>query len=106
MKLIPNAHKKIPMMFRAQVQGRSQLQYLDPDKKRAGEQQDVERWADEWTDKAEFISAEDAQDVQTETYGAKSYQISWRFLTNGGQDDGMLRPVIGASGMPFYPGPV
>jgi len=104
MKLIPNAHKKIPMMFRAQVQGRSQLQYLDPDKKRAGEQQDVERWADEWTDKAEFISAEDAQDVQTETYGAKSYQISWRFLTNGGQDDGMLRPVIGASGIPFYPG--
>ena len=104
MKLIPNAHKKIPMMFRAQVQGRSQLQYLDPEKKRAGEQQDVERWADEWTDKAEFISAEDAQDVQTETYGAKSYQISWRFLTNGGQDDGMLRPVIGASGMPFYPG--
>ena len=104
MKLIPNAHKKIPMMFRAQVQGRSQLQYLAPEKKRAGEQQDVERWADEWTDKAEFISAEDAQDVQTETYGAKSYQISWRFVTNGGQDDGMLRPVIGASGMPFYPG--
>ncbi|MEG5049763.1 MULTISPECIES: RAMP superfamily protein [unclassified Microcoleus] len=104
MKVIPNAHKKIPMMFRAQVQGRSQLQYLDPDKKRAGEQQDVERWADEWTDKAEFISTEDAQDVQTETYGAKSYQISWRFVCNGGQDDGMLRPVIGASGIPFYPG--
>lgn len=104
MKVIPNAHTKVPMMFRAQLQGRSQLQYLDPEKKKAGEEQDVELWTDEWTDKAEFISGENAQDVQTETYGAKSYQISWRFVTNGGQDDGMLRPVIGASGIPFYPG--
>lgn len=104
MKVIPNAYKKVPMMFRAQVSGRSQLQYLDPDRKKAGEPQDVELWADEWVDKAEFISAEAAQDRQTETYGAKSYQISWRFVTNGGQDDGMLRPVIGASGIPFYPG--
>lgn len=104
MKLIPNAHKKVPMMFRAQILGRSQLQYLDPEKKRAGEPQDVELWADEWVDKAEFISAAAAQDQQTATYGAKSYQISWRFVTNGGQDDGMLRPVIGAAGIPFYPG--
>lgn len=104
MKVIPNAHKKVPMMFRAQVRGRSQLQYLDPEKKKAGEEQDVKLWADEWIDKAELISGENAQDVQTETYGAKSYQISWRFVTNGGQDDGMLRPVIGASGIPFYPG--
>lgn len=104
MKVIPNAHKKVPMMFRAQVQGRSQLQYLDPEKKKAGEEQDVELWADEWIDKAEFIFGENAQDIQTEMYGAKSYQISWRFVTNGGQDDGILRPVIGASGIPFYPG--
>lgn len=104
MKVIPDAHKKVPMMFRAQVGGRSQLQYLDPEKKKAGEEQDVELWADEWIDKAEFISGENAQDIQTEMYGAKSYQISWRFVTNGGQDDGILRPVIGASGIPFYPG--
>lgn len=104
MRMIPDAFKKVPMMFRAQVNGRSQLQYLNPAKKKAGESQDVEVWADEWVDKAEFISTEEAQDIQTETYGAKSYQISWRFVTNGGQDDGMLRPVIGASGIPFYPG--
>lgn len=104
MKVIPNAHKKVPMMFRAQVRGRSQLQYLDPDKKKGGQEQDVELWADEWTDKAELISGENAQNIQTETYGAKSYQISWRFVTNGGQDDGMLRPAIGALGIPFYPG--
>ena len=104
MKVIPNAHKKVPMMFRAQVRGRSQLQYLDPEKKKAGEEQDVELWTDEWIDKAELISGENAQDITTDTFQAKSYQISWRFVTNGGQDDGMLRPVIGASGIPFYPG--
>lgn len=104
MKAIPDAYKKVPMMFRAQVRGRSQLQYLDPEKRRVGEAQDVERWTDEWTDKAELISGKNAQDIDTETYSTKSYQISWRFVTNGGQDDGMLRPVIGASGIPFYPG--
>jgi CRISPR-associated protein Cmr6 len=104
MKPIPDAYKKVPMMFRAQVSGRSQLQYLDPEKKKASEPQDVELWADEWVDKAEFIPAEATQDRQTATDGAKSYQISWRFVTNGGQDDGMIRPVIGAAGIPFYPG--
>ena len=57
MKVIPNAHKKVPMMFRAQVRGRSQLQYLDPAKRQAGEQQDVELWADEWIDKAFAVMA-------------------------------------------------
>lgn len=104
MTLIPDGYKKVPMMFRAQVPGRSQLQYLDQNKKKAEEPQDVERWTDEWIDKAELISPEKAQEIQTDTYGAKCYQISWRFITNGGQDDGMLRPVIGASGIPFYPG--
>ena len=34
----------------------------------------------------------------------KTYQIQWRFVTNGGQDDGIIRPVMGAFGLPFYPG--
>ena len=104
MKPIPDAYKKVPMMFRAQVDGRSQLQYLDPKKKKANEKQDVQLWTEEWIDKAELISGENAQDIETPTFQAKSYEISWRFVTNGGQDDGMLRPVIGASGIPFYPG--
>jgi CRISPR-associated protein Cmr6 len=101
---IPDAHKKVPMMFRAQISGRSQLQYLDPRRRGADEKQDVELWTEEWIEKAELISPENAQDIETDTFQAKSYQISWRFVTNGGQDDGMLRPVIGASGIPFYPG--
>ncbi|MGB3516823.1 MAG: hypothetical protein WBA43_10215, partial [Elainellaceae cyanobacterium] len=108
MQPIPDAHKKVPMMFRAQVRGRSQLQYLDPEKRpgkpKEGQLQDIEQWANEWIDKAEFLPNHKSEDIQSETYGAKSYQISWRFVTNGGQDDGMLRPVIGASGIPFYPG--
>ena len=32
------------------------------------------------------------------------YQIRWRMVTNGGQDEGLIRPVIGAKGMPFFPG--
>ena len=101
---IPNAHQKVPMMFRAQVRGRSQLQYLDPQRRKDNEMQDVEMWADEWIDKAEFIPESQTEDVQTDTYGAKSYEISWRFVTNGGQDDGLVRPVMGARGIPFYPG--
>lgn len=104
MKPIPDAHKKVPMMFRAQISGRSQLHYIDSNKKKAGEKQDVQFWAEEWIEKAEFIPAQKAEDVETPTYQTKTYQISWRFVTNGGQDDGMIRPVIGAKGIPFYPG--
>ena len=104
MQPIPDAYKKVPMMFRAQVRNRCQLHYIDPEKKKAGEKQDVQFWAEEWIEKAELVPAQKAQDVQTPTYQMKPYQISWRFVTNGGQDDGMIRPVIGAYGIPFYPG--
>jgi CRISPR-associated protein Cmr6 len=104
MRQIPDAYKKVPMMFRSPIPGRSQLQYLDKDKKKAREAQDVEKWVSEWTDKSQLIPEENARDVETETFQAKSYQVSWRFVTNGGQDDGIVRPVIGASGIPFYPG--
>jgi CRISPR-associated protein Cmr6 len=108
MKPIPDAYQKVPMMFRAQIPGRSQLQYLDPEKRpgkaRAGQPQDVELYVDEWVDKAELLPDDKVSDVQSPTYGAKSYKISWRFVTNGGQDDGIVRPVTGANGIPFFPG--
>ena len=40
-----------------------------------------------------------AQGVQSRTY-----HINWRFLSNGGQDDSIIRPAIGARGWPFIPG--
>ncbi len=43
MRQIPDAYKKVPMMFRAQVDGRCQLQRL-----LKGKEPDAVRWADEW----------------------------------------------------------
>ncbi|MCM1983655.1 RAMP superfamily protein [Lyngbya confervoides] len=85
---------KVPLMFRAQIRGRCQLQYL-PHR----EDPDSVLWVDEWVDKAYPNGPEFGDEVQT-----KTYQVSWRFVTNGGQDEGVIRPVIGAYGWPFYPG--
>ena len=91
---IPDAAKKVPLMFRAQTAGRCQLQRIVKDTS----EQDVERWASEWVEKANSTYQFNG-DVQT-----RSYSLSWRFITNSGQDDGIIRPVIGAYGLPFYPG--
>ncbi len=92
---IPDAAKKVPLMFQAQTAGRCQLQYLKKDVT----QQDAERWASEWVEKAYPKSPDFGTEVETRTY-----TINWRFVTNAGQDDGIVRPVIGAYGWPFYPG--
>jgi len=95
--------KKVPMMFRAQVEGRCQLQRIDPARKatreRLRQKQDAEIWAEEWAEKTHPVAPLFGAGVQT-----RSYQLAWRFVTNGGQDDGVIRPVIGAKGYPFYPG--
>jgi CRISPR-associated protein Cmr6 len=98
MTLVTDAANKVPMMFRAQVEGRCQLQRIDP-RRRGYEKQDVQIWTDQWIDRAEAHPPTFSASVQS-----RSYSISWRFITNGGQDDGIIRPVIGARGVPFYPG--
>ncbi|MBD2436219.1 RAMP superfamily protein [Nostoc sp. FACHB-110] len=95
MTVIPDPAKKVPMMFRAQINGRCQIQRLVP----GAEEQDATRWADEWVDKAYPNLPEPGAEVQTRTY-----TLTWRFITNSGQDEGVIRPVIGARGWPFYPG--
>jgi len=99
MSNIPDAYKKVPMMFQAQTNGRCQLQRLDKDRKKAGDPQDAEIWAEEWTSETYPVAPIFEEPVKTQ-----EYTISWRFVTNSGQDDGVIRPVIGASGYPFYPG--
>ncbi len=93
---ISDAAKKVPMMYRAQVEGRSQLQRLIP---KSSTRQDATRWAEEWTDQTYPEAPQFSAQVST-----KTYRLTWRFVTNGGQDDGIIRPVIGARGWPFYPG--
>jgi CRISPR-associated protein Cmr6 len=95
MQPIPNAAQKVPLMFRAQAPGRCQLQRIPP----KGQESDAVRWADEWTDQTYPHPPSFEGAVKTRTY-----PLSWRFITNSGQDDGVIRPVIGAKGYPFYPG--
>jgi CRISPR-associated protein Cmr6 len=86
--------RNVPLMFRAQIGGRCQLQFIP-----GNQVPDSVPWVDEWVDKAYSSSPEFGDEVQI-----KTYQVSWRFVTNGGQDEGIIRPVIGAFGWPFYPG--
>jgi CRISPR-associated protein Cmr6 len=92
---IPNAGKLVPLMFQAQVKGRSQLQYIDKD----AEIQDSQRWASEWTQEAYPHPPELGKSV-----AARTYKMQWRFVTNGGQFEGIIFPALGAFGLPFYPG--
>lgn len=84
---------QIPMMFRAQIEGRCQIQRLPQ------AQQDSTRWVDEWVEAADENIPTFSKNVQTQ-----EYEITWRFVTNSGQDEGIIRPVIGANGFPYYPG--
>lgn len=94
MPIFPDAAKKVPLMFRAQINGRCQPQRLIP-----GQKPDALQWADEWVDKTDPEVPEFGASVKT-----RAFSLSWRFVTNGGQDEGMIRPAIGARGLPFYPG--
>jgi len=82
---------EVPLMFQAQVDGRGQVQYI-------ADRSKPERWVDEW-DEAVANLPKFGTHVRT-----KEYEISWRFLANSGQDDDIIRPVIGANGFPYYPG--
>jgi CRISPR-associated protein Cmr6 len=97
MTMLPNS-EKVPMMFRAQIVGRCQTQRI-VDNRYTRKPQDAERWTNEWIERVHPESPTFGEEVET-----KSYTLSWRFVTNGGQDDGIIRPVIGARGWPFYPG--
>jgi CRISPR-associated protein Cmr6 len=83
---------EVPLMFQAQISGRGQIQYI-----RNPEQS--ERWVDEWVEGAAIDPPEFSNNVKT-----KEYKITWRFVSNSGQDEDIIRPVIAAKGFPFYPG--
>lgn len=83
---------EVPLMFQAQIKGRGQIQY-------AQEPQQSERWVNEWSEAVNVNRPRFGDHVQT-----REYQISWRFVSNSGQDDDIIRPVIGANGFPYYPG--
>ena len=49
-----------------------------------------------------------AYELKMPTWGVHihswKYQISWRLVTNSGQEPDLIRPILGARGVPFYPG--
>lgn len=103
----------IPMMFRAQIPDRGKIQY-------AGNYKPAVQWVDEWLkgcpptpkpiDESEPRWKRQVSQpvVKMPKFGAHvktgDYQICWRLVTNSGQDEGVIRPVIGAKGLPFFPG--
>lgn len=115
--------EEIPMMFRAQAVGRCQVQKIEK-----GKQQDVHDWANEWTKMYPKPTVEKPQTPDknlpvwkrssaqpqpkishtppqfANTVVARNYTLSWRLVTNSGQDETIIRPVIGAKGYPHYPG--
>ena len=84
-------HREIPLMFQAQIKGRGQIQYI-------AEPQKAYRWVDEWGEGVGTVPTFGANII------AKEYKITWRFISNSGQDDDIIRPVIAAGGFPYYPG--
>lgn len=108
----------VPLMYRAQFEGRSQLHRIYKDsalqeiarKENIPPQQYSIRWVDQLlavqSDRENPLNRLFSTDAPEETtqFQTKNYTISWRFVTNGGKDDGIIRPLIGAFGLPFYPG--
>jgi CRISPR-associated protein Cmr6 len=89
-------HELVPLMFQAQVEGRSQIQRLIPKQNR----QQAHDWVEQWGNSC-AIDCVPQFDKSVQT---RSYQFSWRMVTNSGQDQGVTRPVIGAKGWAFFPG--
>lgn len=110
----------IPLMFQAQIKepDRGNVQYVGDREDNA--QPKYETWVKEWLDGCppqpdkvdESIPLWKRKPVQTlvklPSFGTSvktwEYKIRWRMVTNGGQDGDLIRPVIGAKGIPFFPG--
>lgn len=108
----------VPLMYRAQFEGRSQLHriYKDSALQEIAIKENIppEQYSIRWVDQLLAVQSDgenprnrlfstDAPEETTQ-FQTKNYTISWRFVTNGGKDDGIIRPLIGAFGLPFYPG--
>ncbi|MEH2154959.1 RAMP superfamily CRISPR-associated protein [Nostoc sp.] len=92
-----------PMMYRAQVQGRCNLQF-------AGDNSNLEKWKEEWTlpqrdrkpsHQYEYKSLD--SDHPNNLIHSIKIKFSYRVLSNSGQDS-ILRPVLSVHGIPFIPG--
>lgn len=109
----------VPLMYRAQIEDRGKIQYAG-DTRRREEEQPAQKWLNQWLKGCPPVAEAPDENVPkwkrkpTKTpvkmpqFGANvhswEYTQNWRLVTNSGQDEGVIRPVIGAKGIPFYPG--
>ncbi|MEG4320847.1 MULTISPECIES: hypothetical protein [unclassified Microcoleus] len=90
----------IPLMFQAQVSGRSQIQKIEDLRRTGRSQQQAYDWVDQWQ---KGCDAGDAP-VFDKSIQTREYTFTWRMVTNSGQDGGVIRPVIGERGWAYFPG--
>jgi CRISPR-associated protein Cmr6 len=88
---------EIPLMFQAQISGRGQVQYI-------GDPTNIRRWVNEWKEGALHQAPTCISQLDSKTFQKKKYKITWRMLSNSGQDADIIRPIIAAGGFPYYPG--
>ena len=92
--------EEIPMMYRAQIDGRCSLQF-------AGSNSDLERWREEWIDSQvantpRYQNKEPNLGLDGFIYRIK-IEFPFRLFSNCGQDS-ILRPIMGKNGIPFLSG--
>jgi CRISPR-associated protein Cmr6 len=93
---MPAEHEYVPLMFQAQIGGRSQIQRLIP----KADRQQAYDWAKQWQEACDRGNVPEFEaHVQT-----RPCKFPWRMVTNSGQDAGVIRPVIGERGWAFFPG--
>jgi len=91
--------EEIPMMYRAQIEGRCSLQF-------AGRNDDLERWREEWVDlkngKPRYTKVSPEIGLQSNIYRI-AVQFPFRLISNCGQDS-IIRPIMGKNGIPVVSG--
>lgn len=91
--------EEVPMMYRAQVDGRCSLMF-------AGNNKDLERWKDEWVDlnqeQPRYQRKEPPLGLDGKIYRIK-VKFPFRLLSNCGQDS-IIRPIMGKDGIPYLSG--
>lgn len=92
----------VPMMYRAQIEGRCSLQY-------AGDNENLKKWLEEWIypnsqekDAPVYQRAEPSLGLDGNIYRLK-IKFLFRVFSDCGQDS-INRPVLGKHGIPFLPG--
>ncbi|BAS60335.1 hypothetical protein NIES2135_64380 (plasmid) [Leptolyngbya boryana NIES-2135] len=99
----------VPLMFQAQVQGRSLIHQVKDLKKEAERlavrketlRQQAYDWAEQWQ---ESCDVDTVPNFGNDVRKSKEYIFTWRMVTNSGQDEGVIRPVIGERGWAYFPG--